>query len=79
MKVLVTGGVIGLHLVRALAQRGDDVTVLDISEGDPADAAGLKDQGVHFIKGSVLERLSFLSRTCLICNPVFREVRILES
>jgi len=55
MKVLVTGGTgfTGLHLVRALVQRGDDVTVLDISDGDPVDTAGLKDQGVHFIKGSV--------------------------
>lgn len=42
MKVLVTGGTgfTGLHLVRALAQRGDDVTVLDISDADPADMPG---------------------------------------
>lgn len=55
MKVLVTGGsgFTGLHLVRALVERGDEVTVLDISEGDPLDAGPLKSMGVRFIIGSV--------------------------
>ena len=55
MKILVTGGsgFTGLHLVRALVARGDDVTVLDITDGDPLDAGPLKSQGVRFIIGSV--------------------------
>ena len=62
MRVLVTGGsgFTGVHLVRALVDRGDTVTVLDISEGDPIDVTPLKEQGVRFIKGSVddAERLA---------------------
>lgn len=55
MKVLVTGGngFTGRHLVRALVERGDDVTVLDISDGDPRDVGSLKSRGVRFIGGSV--------------------------
>lgn len=55
MKVLVTGGsgFTGIHLVRALVERGDEVTVLDISDGDPLDAGPLKAQGVRFVNGSV--------------------------
>ena len=55
MKVLVTGGngFTGRHLVRALVERGDDVTVLDISDGDPRDVGPLKSRGVRFIVGSV--------------------------
>lgn len=55
MKVLVTGGAgfTGVHLVRALVERSDEVTVLDISDGDPLDTGPLKARGVRFIKGSV--------------------------
>ena len=55
MKVLVTGGsgFTGLHLVRALVRRGDEVTVLDITDGDPLEAGPLKSRGVRFIIGSV--------------------------
>ncbi len=55
MKALVTGGsgFTGMHLVKALVERGDDVTILDITEGDPVDAAAMKQRGVRFITGSV--------------------------
>lgn len=55
MKVLVTGGsgFTGVHLIRALVSRGDDVTVLDISRGDPVDTEPLERQGVRFLVGSV--------------------------
>lgn len=55
MKVLVTGGsgFTGIHLVRALVERGDEVTVLDISDADPLDSGPLKSRGVRFVNGSV--------------------------
>ena len=58
MKVLVTGGAgfTGVHLVRALVDRGDDVTVLDVSSGDSLDTDSLKAQGVKLIIGSVADQ-----------------------
>lgn len=55
MKALVTGGsgFTGVHLVRALLARGDEVTVLDVTGGDPLDTTSLKARGVRFIIGSV--------------------------
>jgi nucleoside-diphosphate-sugar epimerase len=57
MKALVTGGsgFTGVHLVQALVNRGDEVTVLDISAGDSLDIEPLKAQGVKFIAGSVTD------------------------
>lgn len=47
MKVVVTGatGIIGAALVRALADRGDDVTVLSRSPGDAAEQLGMEAVG----------------------------------
>lgn len=55
MKVLVTGGTgfTGLHLVRALVERGDIVTSLDISPGEPRDTGPLAALGPRFLQGSV--------------------------
>jgi nucleoside-diphosphate-sugar epimerase len=57
MRALVTGGTgfTGIHLVRALVDRGDEVTVLDISPGNSLDTEPLKAQGVKFITGSVVD------------------------
>jgi nucleoside-diphosphate-sugar epimerase len=57
MKALVTGGAgfTGVHLAQALVDRGDEVTVLDISAGDSRDTDSLKAQGVKFIVGSVTD------------------------
>lgn len=55
MKVLVTGGegFTGLHLVSALTDRGDEVTSLDVTAGDPQDVDALELRGVRFVRGSV--------------------------
>lgn len=54
MQVAVTGasGRLGCALVRALLARGDEVQVLERSEGRPASLAGLD---VHVVHGSVLD------------------------
>jgi dihydroflavonol-4-reductase len=57
MKALVTGGAgfTGVHLARALLERGDEVTVLDICSGNPVDTDPLRAQGVKFLIGSVAD------------------------
>ena len=64
MKVLVTGGAgfTGVHLVRALVDRGDDVTVLDVSSGDSLDTDSLKAQGVKLIKLDEGDKLVALAK-----------------
>lgn len=55
MKALVTGGTgfTGVHLVRELLERGHEVTVLDVTRGDPVDVDPLESRGASIIIGSV--------------------------
>jgi UDP-glucose 4-epimerase len=77
MKVMVTGGAgfIGHHLVGALVERGDQVTVLDdLSTGRISRLHALLDH-VDFIEGSILER-RHLDRAMAGVEVVFHEAAL---
>jgi UDP-glucose 4-epimerase len=58
MKILVTGGAgyIGSHMVKLLAARGDEVSVLDDLSTGHADAV----RNVHFVRGDVSQACAIL-------------------
>jgi UDP-glucose 4-epimerase len=77
MRVLVTGGAgfIGHHLVRALVERGDHVTVLDdLSTGRISRLHSLLHH-VDFIEGSILDR-RLLDRAMAGVEIVFHEAAL---
>jgi UDP-glucose 4-epimerase len=77
MRTLVTGGVgfIGHHLVRALVERGDEVTVLDdLSSGQVARLDPVRD-AVEFVEGSILDQAA-LERAVAGAEVVFHEAAL---
>ena len=72
MRALVTGGAgfIGHHLVRALVDRGDQVTVIDdLSTGDPSRLAPLGGR-VRLVEASILDE-GALDQAMDPCDVVF--------
>lgn len=77
MRVTITGGtgLIGRRLVRALRERGDEVTVLSRSSGDaewqplagppPADALSGRDGVIHLLGENVAQRWSDAARRAI--------------
>jgi len=55
MKAVVTGGAgfTGAHVVRELVNRDYEVSVLDVTQGDPGVQAEFEARGVRFVVGSV--------------------------
>ncbi len=79
MKALVTGGAgfIGHHLVRALLDRGDEVTVLDdLSSGDLSRLRDLRDR-MTFVEGSILDPAA-LDRAVAGADVVFHEAALVS-
>jgi UDP-glucose 4-epimerase len=79
MRVLVTGGAgfIGHHLVRALVERGDEVTVLDdLSSGDASRLGELR-SGITFVEGSILDPAA-LDRAVTGAEVVFHEAALVS-
>ena len=77
MKALVTGGAgfIGHHLVRALVERGDDVTVLDdLSSGQISRLEPVRDR-IAFVEGSILDAAA-LDRAVTGAEVVFHEAAL---
>ena len=77
MQALVTGGAgfIGHHLVRALVERGDDVTVLDdLSSGQVARLDPVRDR-IEFVEGSILDQAA-LERAVAGAEVVFHEAAL---
>lgn len=76
MKVLVTGGAgfIGHHLVRALLERGDGVTVIDdLSTGHRVRLAGM--DSVRFVEASILDDAA-LDDAMSGCDAVFHQAAL---
>jgi UDP-glucose 4-epimerase len=77
MKALVTGGAgfIGHHLVRALVEGGDDVTVLDdLSSGRMERLGSLRDR-IAFVDGSIRDPMA-LDRAVAGAEVVFHEAAL---
>lgn len=77
MKALVTGGAgfIGHHLVRALVERGDDVTVLDdLSSGQIGRLDSLRDR-ITFVEGSIRDPAA-LDRAVAGSEVLFHEAAL---
>ena len=77
MRALVTGGAgfIGHHLVHALVERGDDVTVLDdLSTGQGARLDRVRDR-IELIEGSILDEAA-LERAVAGAEVVFHEAAL---
>ena len=77
MKALVTGGAgfIGHHLVRALVERGDDVTVLDdLSSGQVARLEPVRAR-IDLVEGSILDAAA-LERAVAGMEVVFHEAAL---
>src|SRR4029079_4464916 len=66
---------IGHHLVRALADRGDEVAVLDdLSSGQPSRLQPVRDR-IDFVEGSILDAAS-LDRAVAVADVVFHEAAL---
>ena len=77
MKAVVTGGAgfIGHHLVRALVERGDAVTVLDdLSSGQLGRLAALRER-ITFVEGSIRDSAA-LDRAVAGAEVVFHEAAL---
>ena len=75
---LVTGGAgfIGSHIAETLAQKGAQVTVLDdLSTGHEANLEPLRELGVEFVRGSILDE-ELLAKTFAGMEYVFHQAAL---